>query len=184
KRDWSSDVCSSDLTFGVSWNRGSTCFMSLLRILGIKISCWFATGLQARNRAGDRRGFRLGRLCARQIRQPPRATAPAAQGNYASRRRTGRVRILLSLESIRTRPQLEEDTSKRTRPASASGESPQHSTTLTARPPSAVSLYFEDISAPVWRIVSITSSRLTRCWPSPHSAIRAALMALPAAIAL
>src|SRR5699024_9100030 len=140
------------VTFGVRWNRGSTCFMSLLRILGIKISCWFATGLQARNRAGDRRGCRLGRLCARQIRQPPRATAPAAQGNYASRRRTGRVRILLSLESIRTRPQLEEDTSKRTRPASASGESPQHSTTLTARPPSAVSLYFEDISAPVWRI--------------------------------
>src|SRR5699024_7470298 len=37
------------------------------------------------------------------------ADTPAAQGNCASRRRTGRVRILLSLESIRTRPQLEED---------------------------------------------------------------------------
>src|SRR5690606_8448467 len=61
---------------------------------------------------------------------------------------------------------------------------PQHSTTLTARPPIAASLYFEDMSAPVWRIVSITSSRLARCWPSPHSAMREALMALPAAIAL
>src|SRR5699024_3318453 len=139
-------------------------------ILGIKISCWFATGLQARNRAGDRRGFRLGRLCARQIRQPPRATAPAAE------------ELVAFGYSSRWKVSERDHSSKRTRPASASGESPQHSTTLTARPPSAASLYFEDISAPVWRIVSITSSRLTRCWPSPHSAIRAALMALPAAI--
>src|SRR5699024_1976052 len=67
------------VTFVVSWNRGSTCSMSLLRILGIKHSCWFATGLHAPNRAVDRRGCRLGRLCATQIRQPPGATAPAAE---------------------------------------------------------------------------------------------------------
>ncbi len=32
----------------------------------------------------------------------------------------------------------------------------QHSTTLTARPPSLVSLYLRDMSSPVWRMVSIT----------------------------
>src|SRR5699024_11949174 len=60
------------VTFGISWNRCSTCSISLLRILGIKISCWVATGFQARNRAGDRRGFRLGRLSVGRIRQPPK----------------------------------------------------------------------------------------------------------------
>ena len=34
----------------------------------------------------------------------------------------------------------------------------QHSMTLTARPPSLVSLYFVDMSMPVWRIVSTTAS--------------------------
>lgn len=32
----------------------------------------------------------------------------------------------------------------------------QHSTTLTAKPPWLVSLYFDDISRPVWRMVSMT----------------------------
>src|SRR5699024_6473296 len=88
--------------------------------------------------SGSDRGRRSARTSAGPTLRE--GATPSAQGTCASRRRTGRVRILLSLESIRTRPQLEEDTSKRTRPASASGESPQHSTTLTARPPSAVSL--------------------------------------------
>ncbi len=33
---------------------------------------------------------------------------------------------------------------------------PQHSTTLTASPPSEVSLYLCDMSSPVWRIVATT----------------------------
>ena len=33
---------------------------------------------------------------------------------------------------------------------------PQHSTTFTANPPWLVSLYLDDISKPVWRMVSIT----------------------------
>ena len=32
----------------------------------------------------------------------------------------------------------------------------QHATTLTASPPRLVSLYLEDMSRPVWRIVSMT----------------------------
>ena len=40
------------------------------------------------------------------------------------------------------------------------------------------------MSLPVWRIVSMTTSRLTMCRPSPHRAMRAALIALTAAIAL
>jgi hypothetical protein len=59
----------------------------------------------------------------------------------------------------------------------------QHSTTLTARPPIAVSLYLWDMSLPVSRMVTITSSSETRCEPSPHNAIFAALMAFAAAIA-
>lgn len=46
----------------------------------------------------------------------------------------------------------------------------QHSTKFTARPPRLVSLYFERMSLPVWRIVSITASRETTCLPSPRSA--------------
>ena len=38
---------------------------------------------------------------------------------------------------------------------------PQHSMTLTARPPSLVSLYLCDMSMPVWRIVSTTASSET-----------------------
>ena len=37
----------------------------------------------------------------------------------------------------------------------------QHSTTFTASPPSLVSLYFVDMSAPVWRMVSTTVSSET-----------------------
>src|SRR5699024_923184 len=65
-----------------------------------------------------------------------------------------------------------------------SGGAHQHSTTLTARPPIAVSLYLSLMSAPVAFIVAMTSSRLTKCSPSPHSAILAALIDLPAPIAL
>ena len=50
--------------------------------------------------------------------------------------------------------------------------------TLTARPPVEVSLYFVDMSSPVWRIVSITVSSETRCTPSPFSAMRAAFTAV------
>lgn len=39
--------------------------------------------------------------------------------------------------------------------------SAQHSMTFTARPPSLVSLYFVDMSIPVWRIVSTTASSET-----------------------
>ena len=60
----------------------------------------------------------------------------------------------------------------------------QHSMTLTARPPREVSLYLTFMSAPVSRIVLITLSRLTMCRPSPRRAIRAALIAFTAAIAL
>src|SRR5690606_14759686 len=59
----------------------------------------------------------------------------------------------------------------------------QHSMTLTARPPSLVSLYFVDMSSPVWRIVSTTASSETKCSPSPRRARRAAVTAVDAAIA-
>ena len=39
---------------------------------------------------------------------------------------------------------------------SAFWRGPQHSTTFTANPPWLVSLYLDDISKPVWRMVSIT----------------------------
>src|SRR5919112_1621811 len=55
---------------------------------------------------------------------------------------------------------------------------PQHSMTLTARPPRAVSLYLSFMSAPVSRIVLMALSRETNCSPSPRTAIRAAVMAL------
>ena len=45
--------------------------------------------------------------------------------------------------------------------AAAAPSKPQHSMTLTASPPSLVSLYFVDMSMPVCRIVSTTVSRLT-----------------------
>lgn len=50
----------------------------------------------------------------------------------------------------------------------------QQSLTLTARPPSLVSVYFVIMSRPVWRMVSITMSSETMCVPSPSSARRAA----------
>src|SRR6266545_4460595 len=56
--------------------------------------------------------------------------------------------------------------------------------TLTARPPRAVSLYLTFMSAPVSRIVLMTLSRETKCWPLPHSARRAAVIALMLATAL
>lgn len=37
----------------------------------------------------------------------------------------------------------------------------QQAVTLTARPPSEVSLYFDCMSRPVWRMVSRAASRLT-----------------------
>lgn len=46
----------------------------------------------------------------------------------------------------------------------------QHATWLTARPPRLVSLYFERMSSPVCRMVSITVSSETTCVPSPRSA--------------
>ncbi len=46
----------------------------------------------------------------------------------------------------------------------------QHSTTLRARPPRAVSLYLSFMSAPVSRIVLIALSRETWCCPSPRMA--------------
>src|SRR5262249_13107127 len=61
---------------------------------------------------------------------------------------------------------------------------PQHSTTLTASPPRAVSLYLSFMSAPVCRIVLMTLSRETTWLPSPCRASRAALIALTEAIAL
>ena len=60
----------------------------------------------------------------------------------------------------------------------------QHSTTLTAKPPSEVSLYFAIMSRPVWRMVSITRSRGTKCVPSPRRAKRAALIAFTAPMVL
>src|SRR5450756_815488 len=55
---------------------------------------------------------------------------------------------------------------------------------LTASPPRDVSLYFVFMSAPVCRMVSITSSNDTRCVPSPRSASDAAATALLAPNAL
>ena len=56
----------------------------------------------------------------------------------------------------------------------------QHSTTLTARPPGEVSLYFSFMSRPVWRMVSMQASSGTKCVPSPRSASEAAVTALTA----
>src|SRR5699024_8500178 len=135
------------VTFVVSWTRGSTRSLALLRHFGNQTSCWFSSVLQSRHLAsaslsfryiwrqleqrfhvfhvtsahfghqdfllvcdgssGSEPGRRSARIPAGQTLRE--ADTPAAQGNCASRRRTGRVRILLSLESIRTRPQLEED---------------------------------------------------------------------------
>src|SRR5208337_3688690 len=53
----------------------------------------------------------------------------------------------------------------------------QHSTKLTASPPKLVSLYFDCMSAPVWRIVAITLSSDTMCRPSPCKASEAAAIA-------
>ncbi len=50
--------------------------------------------------------------------------------------------------------------------------------------PCEVSLYLVCMSAPAARMVSMTWSRVTRWMPSPRNAIRAALTALPAEIAL
>ena len=41
-------------------------------------------------------------------------------------------------------------------PPESAGEATQHSMTLTARPPREVSLYFTFMSAPVWRMVTMT----------------------------
>ncbi len=60
----------------------------------------------------------------------------------------------------------------------------QHSVTLTASPPREVSLYLVFMSAPVSRMVLITSSSDTLWPPSPRSASRAALIALTAPMAL
>jgi hypothetical protein len=60
----------------------------------------------------------------------------------------------------------------------------QQATTFTARPPWLVSLYFDDMSIPVWRIVSITWSSETRGVSWLCSASRAALTALTAPMAL
>lgn len=48
-----------------------------------------------------------------------------------------------------------------TAPADTPTDVTQHSTTLTANPPAEVSLYFESMSLPVCRIVSITASNDT-----------------------
>src|SRR5690606_14022991 len=66
----------------------------------------------------------------------PGGTPPAAPGRHeVSLRRVGR----------RRGPRMP-------------GPRRQHSMTLTARPPSLVSLYFVDMSSPVWRFVSTTAS--------------------------
>src|SRR5215471_17919824 len=70
------------------------------------------------------------------------------------------------------------------RPASHHDALNQHSTTLSARPPRAVSLYLSFMSAPVSRIVLIALSSETWCSPSPLIAMRAAVIALTDAIAL
>ena len=49
---------------------------------------------------------------------------------------------------------------------------------FTAKPPKAVSLYFSDISAPVWRMASMQLSNGMKCVPSPRSASDAADTAL------
>src|SRR5262249_3186420 len=60
---------------------------------------------------------------------------------------------------------------------------PQHSTTLTARPPLAGSLYLLAMSAPVSRIALIAASSDTWGEASPASARRAAVVALTLPIA-
>ena len=61
------------------------------------------------------------------------------------------------------------------RPAQLTVRLTQHSVRLIARPPSDVSLYFDSISVPVWRMVSIAASRGTKWVPSPFSAREAAV---------
>lgn len=56
--------------------------------------------------------------------------------------------------------------------------------TFTARPPRLVSLYLSCMSRPVSRMVRMTLSSETLCLPSPRIAMRLALMALTAPIAL
>ena len=56
------------------------------------------------------------------------------------------------------------------------GDKAQHSITLTASPPRAVSLYLTFMSAPVSRMVLIALSSDTVCWPSPRTAILAAVI--------
>ena len=63
-------------------------------------------------------------------------------------------------------------------------EAAQQATTLTARPPCEVSLYFSLMSRPVWRIVSMQLSSGTKCEPSPRSASEAAVTAFTAPSAL
>jgi hypothetical protein len=55
---------------------------------------------------------------------------------------------------------------------------------FTASPPRLVSLYFDCMSAPVWRMVATTLSSETRWRPSPCSASDAAAIALTAPKAL
>ena len=69
------------------------------------------------------------------------------------RRRLPGVQIDSMLASLRRRLAAAPDTT--------AGTSAQHSMTLTARPPSLVSLYLVDMSIPVWRIVSTTASSET-----------------------
>src|SRR5690606_10074073 len=66
----------------------------------------------------------------------------------------------------------------------AQGGPPQHSMTLPARAPRAVSLYLPFMSLPVSRIVLMTLSSETKWVPLPRNAIRAAVIALTEAIAL
>jgi hypothetical protein len=60
----------------------------------------------------------------------------------------------------------------------------QHSTKFTAIPPRLVSLCFDRMSAPVWRMVATTLSSETRWRPSPCSATDAAAIAFTAYIFL
>src|SRR5262249_25453959 len=61
--------------------------------------------------------------------------------------------------------------------------SPGTSSTITASPPRAFSLYLSFMSAPVSRMVLMPLSKDTKWWPPPRRAMRAALTAFTAAIA-
>ena len=104
------------------------------------------------------------------LRPPNRQTAPSPIAALRSLRlcatRTGRRD---------RRNRTARTTARRPRPIASDHRrvdisTGQHSTTLTASPPRLVSLYCERMSSPVWRIVSITASRLTTWLPSPRSA--------------